>query len=120
VIIAGRRKEAVDAATAANAGMKSVALDVRKLAGLETFAAGMARQHAALNVLIKNAGIMRVENLQEASGSSEVEEAIVTTNLLAPMRLTAAMLPLLKRQNQETVMTVSSGLAFLPIAIAPT
>src|SRR5215470_16474128 len=36
------------------------------------------------------------------------------------MRLTAALLPLFKKQNRATVMTVSSGLAFMPMAITPT
>jgi uncharacterized oxidoreductase len=36
------------------------------------------------------------------------------------MRLTAALLPLLKRQPKSTIVTVSSGLAFLPLAMTPT
>jgi uncharacterized oxidoreductase len=45
---------------------------------------------------------------------------MIETNLLGPIRLTASLLPLLKRQARATVMTVSSGLAFLPLAMAPT
>ena len=44
----------------------------------------------------------------------------MATNLLGPLRLTAALLPHLLGQPQATVMTVSSGLAFVPIALAPT
>jgi uncharacterized oxidoreductase len=47
-------------------------------------------------------------------------EAIVTTNLLGPMRLTAALLPHLKKQPAATVMNVSSGLAFVPLTLTPT
>src|SRR5208337_2770068 len=39
---------------------------------------------------------------------------MITTNLLGPIRLTGALLPLLSRQPRSTIMTVSSGLAFLP------
>lgn len=120
VIIAGRRKDALHAATAANPGMKSHVVDVQNLAGLPAFAAEIARRYPSLNVLINNAGIMQVENLQEATEDFSTAESIVTTNLLAPMRLTALLLPLLKRQNHATVMTVSSGLAFVPMAITPT
>src|SRR4029077_7040619 len=74
----------------------------------------------SLNVLINNAGIMKVENLQDSSANLADAEAIVATNLLAPMRLTAALLPLLEKQNRATVMSVSSGLAFLPMAMTPT
>ena len=46
--------------------------------------------------------------------------AMVATNLLAPMHVTAALLPVLKRQERATVMLVSSGLAFLLLAMTPT
>jgi uncharacterized oxidoreductase len=120
VIVAGRRKDALDAVTSANPGMKSAVLDVQNAAQLPTFAAKIAEQYPALNVLINNAGIMKMENLQEPSKSSADAEAIVATNLLAPMSLTAALLPLLKKQSRATVMTVSSGLAFVPMAMTPT
>jgi uncharacterized oxidoreductase len=120
VIVAGRRKDALDATTTANPGMKSAVLDVQNAAQLQTFAAEIARQYPALNVLINNAGMMKVENLQAPPEDFAVAEATVATNLLAPMRLTAALLPLLKKQNRATVMTVTSGLAFVPMAMTPT
>src|SRR4029079_8327311 len=46
--------------------------------------------------------------------------AMVTTNFLGPIRLTAALLPLLRKQPRATVMNVSSGLAFVPLAMTPT
>ena len=45
-----------------------------------------------------------------------VADANNSTNLLGPLRLTAALLPRLIVQPRATVMTVSSGLAFVPIA----
>jgi uncharacterized oxidoreductase len=44
----------------------------------------------------------------------------VTTNLLGPIRLTMALMPLLMRQPASVIMTVSSGLAFLPMCTTPT
>jgi short-subunit dehydrogenase involved in D-alanine esterification of teichoic acids len=41
------------------------------------------------------------------------------TNLLAPIRSTAYLLPLLKQQLRSSVMTVSSGLEFVPMAMTP-
>jgi uncharacterized oxidoreductase len=63
---------------------------------------------------------MRVENLLEQQEDLSDVEAIVTTNLLGPIRLTAALLPLLRKQAHSTVVNVSSGLAFVPLAITPT
>ena len=45
VIIAGRRREVLDAVTGANPGMKSAAFDMQNLGELPGFAAGIARQY---------------------------------------------------------------------------
>jgi uncharacterized oxidoreductase len=119
VIVAGRRRELLDEITTANPGMTSSVLDVADLASLGDFAAKMAKEYSSLNVLINNAGIMKPENLREGDDFSTAE-ATVTTNLLAPLRLTAALLPHLKRQPRAVVMNVSSGLAFVPMALTPT
>ena len=71
-------------------------------------------------MLLNNAGIMKMENLKEPPEDLAIAEATVATNLLAPIRLTAALLPLLKKQDHATVINVSSGLAFLPLAATPT
>jgi uncharacterized oxidoreductase len=120
VIVAGRRKALLDEVTAANPGMASAVLDVENLTNLTSFAAELVQQHPKLNVLINNAGIMKTENLADGSDNSAAIAATVTTNLLAPLHLTAALLPHLKKQPHATVMTVTSGLAFTPLAMTPT
>jgi uncharacterized oxidoreductase len=118
VIIAGRRRQLLDETTAASAGMKSLTLDIEDPAAIRSFAALMALQFPALNALINNAGIMRAEKFPMDSITDA--EAIVATNLLGPVRLTAALLPHLQKQAHSVVMNVSSGLAFVPIAFTPT
>jgi uncharacterized oxidoreductase len=120
LIIAGRRTSLLDEITAANPGMQSAVLDVQNLDSLPTFAAQIATQFPSLNVLINNAGIMKSENLNDPSADFSIVQDTVTTNLLAPLRLTAALLPHLKKQPHATVMTVSSGLSFMPLAMTPT
>jgi uncharacterized oxidoreductase len=65
------------------------------------------------------AGIMKLENLNDAPDYAAID-AIIATNLTAPLHLTAALLPHLKQQPEATVMTVTSGLAFTPLALTPT
>jgi uncharacterized oxidoreductase len=119
VIIAGRRQQALDATTAANPGMRSIRLDIDNPADIRSFAEQLTKDHPALNILINNAGIMREENLQTQPDLAEAE-AIIRTNLLGPIRLTAALLPQLRKQPYSAIMNVSSGLAFVPLAPAPT
>jgi uncharacterized oxidoreductase len=120
VVIAGRRKQALDETTAANPGMASLRLDIEDAGKIRPFAAELAARYPALNVLINNAGIMRAERLQAQPDDLADAESIVATNLLGPIRLTAALLPLLQRQPRSTIMNVSSGLAFVPLAATPT
>src|ERR1019366_2369977 len=65
-------------------------------------------------------GIMRAENLQAQQDNLADAEATIATNLLGPIRLTAALLPLLQKQPHSTIMNISSGLAFVPMAPTPT
>ena len=118
VIIAGRRKQLLDGTVAANPGMKSMVLDVENAGAVRSFAAQLAKDYPPLNAVIHNAGIMRMEDLKK--GALADPEAIITTNLLGPIRLTAALLPQLLAQPRATIMTVSSGLAFVPMAPTPT
>jgi uncharacterized oxidoreductase len=120
VIIAGRRKQALDETTAANPGIKSLILDIEDSAAVRAFAARAVAEFPALNVLINNAGIMRPENLLEQQADLADAEATVTTNLLGPIRLTAALLPHLQKQARAALVNVSSGLAFVPLALTPT
>lgn len=120
VIVTGRRKSVLEETVAANPGMHAEVLDVQNAEALAAFVGEMGRKYPSLNVLINNAGIMKTEDLNDPAADFSVVESTVETNLIAPMRLTSALLPLLKKQPHAAVMTVSSGLAFVPLAMTPT
>jgi uncharacterized oxidoreductase len=120
VIITGRRKSALAETAAANPGMAFATLDVADPVAVRAFAARIVKDHPALNVVINNAGVMKVENLLAEPLDLDTVEETVATNLLGPIRLTAALLPHLRTRAAATVMTVSSGLAFIPLAATPT
>ena len=120
VIVAGRRQHALDETTAANPGMKSLPLNIEDPAAIREFAAKAAVEFPSLNFLINNAGIMRTEKLLAQQPNLADAEGIVATNLLGPIRLTAALLPHLQKQSRAAILNVSSGLAFLPLALTPT
>jgi len=119
VIIAGRRQHALAEVTDANPGMASVTLDIDNPEAIRSFAAEVTELHPTLNVLINNAGISRLENLKAKPEDTTNAEAMITTNLLGPIRLTAALLPHLRKQPRATIINVTSGLAFVPLPVAP-
>jgi uncharacterized oxidoreductase len=118
VVIAGRRKNLLDETVAANPGMKAAVLDIESSETIRTFAEKLKKDFPTLNVVIHNAGIMKPESLKD--GAAADPEAMVTTNLLGPIRLNAALLPFLLKHPNPVIMTVSSGLAFVPLAMTPT
>ena len=118
VIIAGRRQEMLDQTASGSPGMKAIVLDMADPASIDSAVQKLTAHFPELNVVINNAGIMRPEDVKK--GAVADAEAIVTTNLLGPIRLTAALLPYLLEQTSATVINVSSGLAFVPLAMTPT
>jgi uncharacterized oxidoreductase len=119
VIVAGRRKEALQDVTKANPGIDSIILDIADPQNIVTASQELTTKFPNLNVVINNAGIMVPEKVKDPS-SLRTAESIVTTNLLGPIRLTSALMPTLLRQQNAAIVTVSSGLAFLPLALTPT
>ena len=119
VIVTGRRRDALDQAIEGRAGMKAVTLDVDDPTAIAAFAEDLLASHPTLNVLVNNAGIMRAEDLTGERDLSDAE-ATITTNLLGPIRLINALVDHLKRQADAAIVTVSSGLAFVPLAATPT
>ncbi len=119
VVIAGRRQAMLEATTKANPGMQWMTLDIEDAASIQAFAKQAAEKYPELNVVINNAGIMKLEDLCTAAGT-DIAEQTIAINLLGPIRLTTALLPLLRKQSHSTIMTVSSGLAFVPLAPTPT
>jgi short-subunit dehydrogenase involved in D-alanine esterification of teichoic acids len=65
------------------------------------------------------AGIMRVEDWRRSEEFLASAESVITTNVLGPIRLIAAFIGPLQAQPDATIITVSSGLAFAPLAATP-
>lgn len=120
VIVSGRRRAALDDVTAANPGMAALELDVADPADVARFAAEVVRLHPGLDAVVHNAGIMKPEDATAEGWDAATAEATVATNLLGPIRLTAALLPHLRSRPRSAVLTMSSGLAFVPLAATPT
>lgn len=120
VIVGGRRTELLDQIAIDHPDMGTVQIDTSDPASITTAAKDVLARYPALNVLVTMAGIMRVEDWSTPDGFLASAEETVTTNLLGPIRLIAAFIEHLRAQNDATIMTVSSGLAFAPLAVTPT
>lgn len=120
IIITGRRTAPLKAVAAAHPGMAWATLDMEDAAAIRAFAAQVVQEHPDLNVVVNNAGVMQAEDLTAEPFSLETAETAIATNLLGPIRLTMALLPHLRTRPASTVITVTSGLAFIPLVATPT
>ena len=119
VIVGGRRTDRLERITAEHPGLDSVVIDTTDPASITAAAEQVLARHPDLNVLIPMAGIMQVEDWHKPEGFLASAEAVITSNLLGPIRLIAAFIEHLETQPAATIVTVSSGLAFTPLAATP-
>ncbi|RPF22707.1 SDR family oxidoreductase [Myceligenerans xiligouense] len=117
VIIGGRRTALLDR-LAAEHGFGTVRIDIADPASVAEATADVVARYPDLDVLIAMAGIMRVEDWTTPGFLADAE-AVVTTNVLGPIRLIAALTEHLQTRPGATVVTVSSGLAHVPLRPTP-
>lgn len=119
VVIGGRREQLLQQLTAEHPGLGAVVIDTTDPDSIATATAEVIASHPELNVLVTMAGIMRAEDWHTPQGFRDSAEGIITTNVLGPIRLIAACVEHLRSRPAATIMTVSSGLAFAPLAVTP-
>lgn len=116
VIVAGRRRDLLEEIAAVRPGIVGMHLDLNDPDSLARLASDARARFPDLNVLIANAGISRSEDMASGDWDVAVAEAIVRTNILGVLRVTGALLPVLKAQRSATIMATGSALAFVPRA----
>jgi len=120
VLISGRREDRLQSVCAANPGMRHFVLDVTDLGSVRDTARKILEEFPGLNCVFNNSGVQRRHDF--AAGKSIDDAAIlaeIQTNLLGLIRVTAEFLPHLKNQQNAILLNVSSGLAFVPLAVFP-
>ena len=115
VIVAGRRRTLLDEIAAANPGIDTVELDVGDAQQIERVARQLIADYPTLNVLVNNAGIMPFDDAAVALDDTQAVR-LVNTNLLGPVRLSAALVEHLKAQPESYIINNSSVLAYVPLA----
>lgn len=119
VVIGGRRTDRL-AQLAAEHRFDTVAIDTSDPESTRRALADVVAAHPDLNAVVIAAGIMEPEDWHTGDGFLEVAERTVATNLLGPIRVIAALVEQLASRPDATIVTVTSGLASVPLALTPT
>jgi uncharacterized oxidoreductase len=118
VIICGRSPEKLATAKTRVPQLVTIVCDITSADDRAALYQQIATSYHELNMLVNNAGIVKRYLL---SDSTDLHTPIVEewqTNFLAPVLLTQQFLALLAK-NRGTVVNVTSGLAYVPLAIEP-
>ena len=119
VVICGRRRDRLKAVQARMPGVHFRVCDVSKARSRQALVDWLMSEFRKLNILINNAGIQRQVNFLKGPKDLREADNEVTTNLVAPIHLSAKLIPHLRRKKEAAIVNISSGLAFTPLAIVP-
>ena len=115
VIICGRREAALQEVAAQFPSVITKACDISVEADRVELFNWVSKTHNDLNVLVNNAGIQHWMDISDNDFYPKASEEM-TTNVLAPLHLTKLFMNL---KSLDTVINVTSGLAFVPLAKVP-
>jgi len=115
VIICGRREEVLKEVAHKFPAVITRVCDLSLEADRIEVYYWIAENHPDLNVLINNAGIQNWTDVSDDSFYQKANDEI-TINVLAPIHLTTLFT---KLKSLTTIINVTSGLAFIPLAKVP-
>ena len=114
---AGRREEAVAKLAAEGLDVFGVPLDVTDDASVAA-AAALLEEQGGLDVLVNNAAIAGAMPQEPTRVTPEQMHAVLDTNVVGVIRVTNALLPLLRRAASPRIVNVSSGVGSLTLQTA--
>ncbi|MCE6998195.1 SDR family oxidoreductase [Saccharothrix sp. S26] len=117
-----RRKEAVERLRAAGVDAFGVALDVTSDDSVAEAASTVERVAGRLDVLVNNAGIagpMDGGTQDPTTLDLDVVRTVLDTNVFGVVRVTNAMLPLLRRAPSPRIVNMSSNMGSLALRTGP-
>lgn len=111
VVVGGRHPAAIE-------GLPTVAIDVTDAASVLRARDEVLSAHPELDVVVIMSGVMLIEDLRDATHFTDAQTT-VDVNLLGTIRVLDAFTPHLVGRGKANVITVTSGIAFLPFPLMP-
>ncbi|WP_431075522.1 SDR family oxidoreductase [Microbacterium phyllosphaerae] len=93
-------------------------IDVTDIEAIHNARDRIVRAHPTLDLLVTMAGVMLLEDLRDPTHITATEETIAV-NLLGTIRTISAFTPHLASRGAADIVTVTSGIAYLPFPLMP-
>lgn len=117
VVVGGRRTDLLDKIAAE--GLATVQIDVTDQASIDRARDTILQTYPDLDTIVTMSGVMIPEDLRDPAHFSVTEQTI-DVNLLGTVRVIDAFTPHLIARGAGAIITVSSGIGFLPFPVMPT
>jgi uncharacterized oxidoreductase len=117
VIVGGRRTDLLDKLAAE--GFDTAATDVTDSGSVDRARDEILRSRPGLDTVVTMSGVLIPEDLRDPAHFS-IAEKTIDTNLLGTIRVIDAFTPHLIGRGTGTIITVTSGIGFLPFPVMPT
>jgi len=112
VVVGGRDTGKVE-------GVEALRIDVTDPASIAAARDEVLAKHPDLDVIVTMAGVMLPEDLRDPAHIAQAETTIAV-NLLGTIRVIDAFTPHLLARGAGDIITVSSGIGFMPFPLMPT
>jgi len=117
VIVGGRRTDLLDKIAAE--GFDTAPIDVADSGSVDRARDTILRSHPGLDTVVAMSGVMIPEDLRDPAHFADAQKT-VDVNLLGTIRVVDAFTPHLIRRGAGAIITVTSGIGFLPFPLMPT
>ncbi|MCX2481563.1 SDR family NAD(P)-dependent oxidoreductase [Pedobacter sp. MC2016-15] len=119
IIITGRDQDKLAETQRQFPNVQTFQSDVSNPQNIRQLYETVTRQFPDLNIIINNAGEMRLLDLQDTEKSLEDISREIDINLSGTIQMVHQFLPQLIKKDSAAVVNVSSGIAFMPYSVAP-
>ncbi|MCO5935495.1 SDR family NAD(P)-dependent oxidoreductase [Mucilaginibacter sp. RB4R14] len=116
VIITGRREGRLQAIKDRLPGIITKVSDLEEAAQRIELVDWIAENYPDTNILINNAGVQFITDFKNGIDLDKLQTEVVT-NLIAPIHLASLFIAGLKGKENAAIVNITSGLAFVPIAM---
>lgn len=119
VIVTGRKLDALNETKKKFPKVQTFQSDVSNPQDIEQLYKDVTSQFPQLNIIINNAGLMRLIDLQDTTLDLENINREIATNLSGTIQMVHQFLPHLLKKKSAAIVNVSSGIAFMAYSVAP-
>ncbi|MFD2161530.1 SDR family oxidoreductase [Paradesertivirga mongoliensis] len=114
VLICGRDLHKLEEAKRAVPQIDFLQCDISQSAEISRLVSWVNTDHPELNVLVNNAAVVHQENFLTDDETLDKAELEFAVNLLAPIRLSKLLLPVLSGNSSPAIINITTGLVYIP------